>query len=139
MKPEEKVVELFVAVDARDWDKVLLCFEDLVLLDYSSMNGIPPAVLRAEEIVQSWRSALPLFKATHHQLGNMLSNINGREASVLCNGTATHYLEHKDSNVWTIVGSYKCGLKETDGGWRIVRMKFKLKYLGIHEDVVRIQ
>lgn len=51
MKPEETVVEMFVGVDSRDWDKVKLCFEDQVLLDYSSMNGLPPAVVCVEEII----------------------------------------------------------------------------------------
>ncbi|MNC50682.1 hypothetical protein D3C75_999400 [compost metagenome] len=50
------------------------------------------------------------------------------EATVFCYGTATHYLEHKDGNVWTVVGSYDFDLNETDGGWRIVRMKFNFKY-----------
>ena len=128
MKPEETVVEMFVGVDSRDWDKVKLCFEDQVLLDYSSMNGLPPAVVYAEEIIQSWKNVLPFFKATHHQLGNMLSYVNQLEATVFCYGTATHYLEHKDGNVWTVVGSYDFDLTETDGEWRIVRMRFNYKY-----------
>lgn len=128
MKPEEKVVEMFVAVDSRDWDKVKLCFGDRVLLDYCSMNGLPAAELSAEEIISSWSNVLPRFTATHHQLGNMLSNVNQAEAAVFCYGTASHYLEHKDGNVWTVVGSYDFDLKETDGGWRIVRMRFNFKY-----------
>lgn len=67
----------------------------------------------------------------------MLSYVNQLEATVFCYGTATHYLEHKDGNVWTVVGSYNFNLKETGSVWRIARMKFNYKYqdgnTGLHE------
>ncbi|MNM19545.1 hypothetical protein D3C81_298550 [compost metagenome] len=125
---EDTVVELFVAVDSRDWDGVRKCLADQVLLDYSSMNGQPPAVLSANDIIDSWGNVLPGFNSTHHQLGNMLVRANPSEASLFCYGTATHYLEHESGNVWTVVGSYDFDLKEMNGGWRIVKMKFNFKY-----------
>ncbi|WP_084065250.1 nuclear transport factor 2 family protein [Paenibacillus stellifer] len=127
-KAEDAVVELFVAVDSRDWDTVRRGLADQVLLDYSSMNGQPPALLSANEIIDSWRNVLPGFDSTHHQLGNMLVRANQSDASLFCYGTATHYLEHEGGNVWTVVGSYDFDLKETNGGWRIIKMKFNYKY-----------
>lgn len=90
---EEKVAKLFIAVDSRDWAAAGGCLAEQVLLDYSSMSGEPPALLKAGDIIDAWKTVLPGFQATHHQLGNVLSSAAQSEASLFCYGTATHYLE----------------------------------------------
>jgi hypothetical protein len=124
----ETVAQLFVASDNRDWNKVEEIFADKVVLDYSSMNGNPAIVLNPKQITDAWKTILPGFAHTHHQLGNFITTVDGKTANVFCYGTATHYLEHKDGNIWTVVGSYDLELNQVDGKWRVSKMKLNYKY-----------
>ena len=125
----ETVSQLFVASDNRNWDKVEAIFADEVELDYSSMNGNPAITLSPEQITDSWKSILPGFAHTHHQVGNFISKADGSKVKVFCYGTATHYLEHEAGNVWTVVGSYNFELKQDGENWRVTKMKFNFKYM----------
>ncbi|HEX3006201.1 MAG TPA: nuclear transport factor 2 family protein [Bacteroidales bacterium] len=127
-KVNETVVRLFVSTDQRDWNAVQQCFASKVELDYSSMNGNPAAVLSPADIISAWKSVLPGFEFTHHQLGNFISQIDGSKAHVFCYGTATHYLKNEGGNVWTVVGSYDFDLVQESNQWKISRMKFNFKY-----------
>ncbi len=125
----EKVIELFVATDQRDWIKVGACFAGSVLLDYSSMTGTPAAELSAHEIISNWKMILPDFESMHHQLGNFQTDLEENRASVSCYGTATHFLADEGGNLWAVVGSYDFTLVESAlGEWVITEMRFNLKY-----------
>lgn len=126
---QETVTQLFVATDKQEWQKVEAIFAEQVELDYSSMNGIPAASLSPQQITESWRTILPGFTSTHHQLGNFIAQDNGDSAEVFCYGTATHYLKHADGNIWTVVGSYDFELKRIENSWRVSKMKFNFKYM----------
>ena len=125
--PTDQVKRLFIATDNNDYNTVLDIFDTEVELDYSSLSGQPSAVLPKETITTSWKSILPGFTHTHHQIGNIITYQEEENASIFCYGTATHYLEHVDGNIWTVVGSYDFDLvkKET---WVITSMKFNFKY-----------
>lgn len=125
----EKITQLFVACDNRDWHNVEAIFAEQVELDYSSMNGNPAVTLSPQQITDSWKTVLPGFTHTHHQLGNFIGKENGKSAEVFCYGTATHYLEHAEGNIWTVVGSYNFELKKDGKNWRVAKMKFNLKYM----------
>ena len=127
-KIKEQVTRLFIAVDECDWDTVRECFADEVELDYSSMNGQPAAVLKADDIIEGWKQVPPGFTHTHHQIGNVIATSSDQEGSLFCYGTASHYLENKKGNVWTVVGSYDIDLKFIDGNWKITKHKFNFKY-----------
>lgn len=124
----ETVTRLFVATDSKDWETVEDIFDKTVLLDYSSMNGNPAVELTPRQITDSWKTILPGFTYTHHQLGNFISSEKGNKAEVFCYGTATHYLEDKNGNVWTVVGSYDFELNKSGQTWKISKMKFNFKY-----------
>ena len=124
----ETISQLFVASDNREWNKVEAIFADQVELDYSSMNGNPAVVLSPKQITDNWKTILPGFTNTHHQLGNFITKQNRNTAEVFCYGTATHYLEHEAGNIWTVVGSYDIELEQFDGKWRITKMKLNYKY-----------
>ena len=124
----ETVAQLFVASDNREWNKVEAIFADEVELDYSSMNGNPAVVLSPKQITDNWKTILPGFTSTHHQLGNFITKQNGNTAEVFCYGTATHYLEHEAGNIWTVVGSYNIELTQIDDKWRVSKMKLNYKY-----------
>ena len=123
----EQVARLFIATDQKDWNTVLEVFSDQVELDYSSMTGNPSAVISKQDIVDSWKGILPGFDFTHHQIGNVIVNIEDTVASVFVYGTATHFLEDENGNIWTVVGSYDFDLVLQDD-WKITSMKFNFKY-----------
>lgn len=123
---EEKVYQLFIATDQKDWETVLNVFDRQVDLDYSSMSGQPEAVLKAEDIVSAWKSLLPGFTQTHHQIGNVMVSGDDTHASVFAYGTATHFIEGE--GVWVVVGSYDFDLIKRNEKWRITKMTFNFKY-----------
>lgn len=124
----ETVAELFIATDNKRWQTVESIFAEQVILDYSSMNGNPATSLSPKQIVDSWKTILPGFAHTHHQLGNFVTKVNDSKAEVFCYGTATHYLNDANGNIWTVVGSYDFELIEKDNTWKISKMKFNFKY-----------
>jgi hypothetical protein len=130
------VNDLFISVDNKDWEKVKIILSDTVLLDYSSMAGGEPAYLSSIQIIDSWKGILPGFDKTHHQLGNYLVEMSPLSVKVFCYGTATHYLSNEsNNNIWTVVGSYDLELKSMSNSWRIVKMKFNLKYIDGNTDL----
>lgn len=124
----ETVSQFFVATDNKDWNQVEMIFAGTVELDYSSMNGNPAVKLAPKQITDSWKTILPGFTDTHHQLGNFITHVNENQADVFCYGTATHFLQHENGNVWTVVGSYNFELAKENDVWRITKMKFNFKY-----------
>ena len=129
VSPKDVVINLFIATDRCDWNTVENIFSSSVLLDYSSMNGQPAGELTPNQIIDSWKSVLPGFESTHHQLGNFLTSTEEGSAHVLCYGTASHYLKHEEGNIWIVVGTYDFDLvKESSENWRITSMKFNFKY-----------
>jgi hypothetical protein len=126
----ERVNNVFIFTDSHNWEILQNeVFAKDVLLDYTSFTGGEPATLPSEQIVDSWKGFLPLFKSTHHQVGNYQVNINGSRASVFCYGTASHYLPNPSSNnLWWVVGSYDFDVEKMSSGWRITKMKFNFKY-----------
>lgn len=124
----ETVTQLFVATDNKEWNKVEELFADEVVLDYSSMSGNPAATLSPKQITDSWKTILPGFTATHHQVGNFINTEHESTSEVFCYGTATHFLKDEQGNVWTVVGSYNFELKMINDQWKITKMKFNFKY-----------
>ncbi len=127
--PESTVTQLFVATDEQNWPDVQQAFANKVLLDYSSMSGNPSSTLSPNEIITAWKSLLPGFDFTHHQIGNIIVDENQHTASLFCYGTASHYLDNEGENLWLVVGTYDFKLKKTeDGNWEITSMKFNFKF-----------
>lgn len=127
-KINETVAKLFIATDDKDWQTVESIFAGEVILDYSSMNGNPATSFSPKQIVDRWKTILPGFEHTHHQLGNFVTNANDSKAEVFCYGTATHYLNDAKGNIWTVIGSYDFELIVKDNKWKISKMKFNFKY-----------
>lgn len=130
------ITRLFIAVDAANWDDVKRVFDAAVNLDYSSMSGQPAAVLSPAQITEQWNAVLPGFEHTHHQIGNVLIDIESKQAHGFCYGTATHYLEHKNGNIWTVVGTYDFDLEKKRDAWVITGMRFNYKYQSGNAELV---
>jgi hypothetical protein len=117
----EQIELLFAATDARNWDYVEKSMDEQVLLDYSSMNGNPAAMLRALDIVTAWSAFLPGFDSTHHQLSNFIVERAALRATAHFDGHANHYL---DGDVWTVQGSYDLKLRLANNRWLVTEFKF---------------
>ncbi|MEM6686843.1 MAG: nuclear transport factor 2 family protein [Bacteroidota bacterium] len=124
----ETIIQVFVNSDQRNWTGVAAQFASKVTLDYASMTGNPATALTPTDITNAWKTVLPGFTSTQHQLGNFLTEVNDTKAHVFCYGTATHYLEDENGNIWTVVGSYDFDLEKIDNQWKIHSMKFNFKY-----------
>ena len=122
------ITKVFVHTDQKDWSGVEAQFNNQVLLDYSSMTGADAVTISPNEITTGWKTVLPGFTHTHHQIGNFITTINGNTAHAFCYGTATHYLEDENGNIWTVVGSYDFDLEKIQDTWKITSMKFNYKY-----------
>lgn len=125
---QETITKVFVNSDNRNWEAVEAQFAPKVNLDYSSISGQPAAEVTPQQITSSWKTVLPGFTYTHHQIGNFITEINGNKAHSFCYGTATHYLEHDNGNVWTVVGTYDFDLENINGHWKLTSMTFNYKY-----------
>ncbi len=128
---QQAIVDMFVAVDAREWEQVKSAFADAVLLDYQSMTGAKAEELSPGQIVTAWSGFLPGFDHTHHQLGNFqISTGDANTATGRFYGTATHTIA--GAGVWTVVGTYEVGLTKAASGdrgpWRIRSLKFNFRY-----------
>jgi hypothetical protein len=125
----ETVQNIFIGADDKNWKLCLDTFADIVLFDYSSMTGQQAACLGKEEIVEGWKSFLPKFKATHHQLGNFMVNQHRNTAKIFFYGTASHYFPNPDGkNVWIVVGTYEAELLKDEVFWKVKSLKFNFKF-----------
>ncbi len=123
------VVRLFVSGDERRWDEMLGYFAPKVLLDMSSVSGAKPSRTSPKKIAEQWESGVRGLAAAHHQLGNMLVDVEDQEASVFCYATATHYFPNPSGgNTHVFVGTYDFHLTRTEGTWLIDAFRFNLKY-----------
>lgn len=125
---QSTITHLFVGTDNQDWALVEAQFANEVTLDYFSMTGNRAVKVSPKEITRSWKTVLPGFSHTHHQLGNFITEITKDKAHVFVYGTATHYLEDEAGSVWTVVGSYDFDLERDNGDWKITSMTFNYKY-----------
>lgn len=126
----DRITELFVATDRRDWPRVQSSFTDTVHFDQTSLAGGKPAKVSPSDITNVWEEGLKPLKAIHHQIGNMQLQVDGDQATAKCYGIAYHYLPNrtgKDTRVF--VGSYEFKLtKETDN-WRINSFMYTVKFI----------
>jgi len=126
----------FIAIDANNWIGLKNTFNDTVYWDYTSIFGGEATNLSANEIIDSWKSILPGYDNTHHQLGNYIIEIDPPMAKVFCYVTASHYLENEtQNNVLMVVGSYELELKRINDSWRITGVKFNYKYMDGNYDL----
>jgi len=124
----ERMTKMFIGVDACDWEMVKDCMAETVHVDYSSMTGQSGGDVKTVDLIEGWKSLLPGFDATHHQLGNVVSKIDGNKAYIFSYVNASHHLDNEDGKVWTVVGSYDIDMKVIEGNWKITSLKLNFKY-----------
>ena len=85
------ITNIFEGADERDWNRVKASFANDVLLDYSSMNGNPAAVLSSDNIIKAWKGFLPGFDITHHHITNFQIKESDGVAKAHFSGKADHF------------------------------------------------
>jgi hypothetical protein len=117
------VTAIFNGADERNWLKVQQAMAENVYLDYSSLSGNPAASIPAEQIVNAWKSFLPGFDRTHHQLSNFSVTVEEDTATIHFDGKADHFI---DQDSWTVEGSYDATAVKENGQWHVSRLKLNL-------------
>lgn len=130
----DRITELFLATDRKDWWAVEACFAPEVAFDMSSVGAGPASTKRPPEIADGWRTGLAGVEHIHHQAGNFVVRVNGQRADAFCYGIAYHFRARQDGrNTRVFVGSYDYQLVRDDAmpssDWRISAMRFTLKFL----------
>lgn len=126
----------FAAVDRRDWAAACALMASPFHLDYSSFGAGPAADLDPADVLAGWRTLLPGFDATHHQIGNLDIAAEGKTATVACYVTATHVIaEATDGRVWTVVGTYTIPMIRQADGWVLAGCTFHFKYQDGNSDL----
>lgn len=127
---------LFVCTDRRDWACVQDVFAPEVVFDMTSLGAPGVEKMTPRQITDAWDQGLRALAAIHHQVGNFQAAIRGGEADLSCYGVAYHYLPNPtDRNTRTFVGSYDLHLVRGEGGWKIDRFRFNLKFIEGNRDL----
>jgi len=126
---QDAINELFLATDAKAWDRVRAAFAEQVLFDMTSLAGGEPATMTPDAIASTWAEGLDPVAAVHHQTGNYVVQVDGDRARAGCYGTATHYTPEQEKRVTYFVGSYDFHLTRTAAGWKIDGFRFDKKYV----------
>jgi len=128
--------KFFIEIDDNNWKGIESNLSDTVYWDYTSIFGGEPTNLSANQIIDSWKSILPGYDDTHHQLGNYLIEFDSNMAKVFCYVTATHYLENEtQDNILIVAGSYEIEFRKINDSWRITGVKFNYKYMDGNNDL----
>ncbi|MBP2833090.1 nuclear transport factor 2 family protein [Aquimarina sp. U1-2] len=114
--------KLFDAVDNRDWNTAKAVMADSVYIDYSALGGAS-GFQKPDAIVSGWKTLLPGFDRTIHQIHNFAIWLAGNRATATFDGIATHYLE---GDQWTVFAGYDTEYIKEDGAWKLARIDLSL-------------
>lgn len=125
---EDVVTKMFVFNDEHNWEGLESVFAPEVKMLHLLEGNETEHIMTPKEIVVAWRPIMEKFQSVHHQIGNMLTTIDGDTATVTCYGTSTHHKEDPAGSIWNVVGTYEFKLKQLNGEWKIADEVFKCKY-----------
>src|SRR5262249_39984745 len=111
----QTILALVTNVDVRELDASARQFAPEVRADYTSLWGGEAQVAPREDMIAGWRSVLPGFDATRHQLGAIEVQVEGDRATAECDVDALHWL---DGGTWRVRGRYRFALARTER-WRV--------------------
>ncbi len=121
------VNKMFVATDNLEWKELEDYFTKIITVDFSSLSGEKPTQMKAIDLINSWKLALPGFDSVHHQTGNFIveKESEKEEYNVICYGTATRKFE---SDVESYVGSYNFKIVKDENNYKISSFTYNFKY-----------
>lgn len=122
------VQRFFATVDAGEWEATQALMTNPFHLDYSSYGAGPAADLDPADILSGWRTVLPGFDATQHQLSPLDITVDGDRAVVRASVIATHWIaDAEGGETWTVHGDYALTLVQ-DQGWKLAGNVFTYKF-----------
>ena len=119
------VSAIFNGSDERNWSKVENSFAEQVVLDYTSMVGGEPSKMSPREITTAWKTILPGFDVTQHNLSAFKVTVDGNKATVTNEGHALHYITlNNKKEQWVVDGNYLFNLIKSGNRWQVTSMQF---------------
>lgn len=112
----------FNAVDQRNWVELTSKMADSVYTDYTALGG-DAGFKKPENIVTGWKSLLPGFERTIHQIHNEAIWVVGNRATATLDAIATHYL---NGDFWTVFVGYDTEYVKENGAWKLARIDVSL-------------
>ena len=92
-------------------------FAPKVKVDYTSLFGGQVTTESNTELMKQWAAFLPGFDRTFHDLSNINVDINGSNAVVTADITASHWLG--SHGFWSVSGEYVFKLTRSGDNWLI--------------------
>ncbi len=119
-------------VDRREWDRLADVFAEQVRLDYSSVDGQPPATIAGAAVAERWQRLLSGLDATQHLTANHVVRFDGGPDEAVCLAAfrSVHRLPNRCGGpAWTVGGHYRYALTRTPDGWRVVGVTLTAEWL----------
>lgn len=116
--------EIDNSCDLKDWDRCRSYFADEVDVDFVSLSGGDAARIKADDLIEAWRTNLFEDKKTFHQRGNHVIDIVGDRAHVFSKGYAFNMIEEGPvSGMWEVWANYTHTLVRESSGWKVNGLK----------------
>ncbi|MDQ3711432.1 MAG: nuclear transport factor 2 family protein [Acidobacteriota bacterium] len=123
------VDEIDNACDLKDWKRLRVYFTDEIDADFTSLAGGAPAKIKADDLVEGWKTNLFETKKSFHQRTNHSIKVSGDKAEVFSKAYAFNLLETgKVTGLWEVWGNYTHTLKKAENGWRCSGMTLDMIY-----------
>lgn len=136
---EPVVMAIFQGTDERNWQKVENSFATTVLLDYSSLSGVPASEMTRQAIVRAWSGFLPGFDSTKHNVTNLSVTEHAGSAKATCTGHVLHWMTiNGKTDTWIADGDYEFHLITENGAWKVDAMKFLLAKTSGNNDLPKL-
>ncbi len=121
------VDEIDNACDLKDWTRLRVYFTDEIDADFTSLAGGEPAKIKADNLVEGWKTNLFEAKKSFHQRTNHSIKISGDKAEVFSKAYAFNLLEKGEvAGLWEVWGNYTHTLRKTEAGWRCSGMTLEV-------------
>ncbi len=120
---QDVIVRYARCIDEGDFDSYRGCFSS-----EAEMHGFSPEVIRgADAWIAFVQETLSPFAATQHLLGPPVVALRGDEADLRADLQAQHFYREPRGRIFTVWGTYRCGLMREGGVWRIHRHRLEVK------------
>jgi 3-phenylpropionate/cinnamic acid dioxygenase small subunit len=110
---ERVLIRYASALDGRDWPSLRSCFTEDATVSYRGtvLQGV-------DEVVDHCSAALERYVATHHQLSNIVVEVDGDRARSVCSIRAEHLIDDATGRrIYVVVGRYVDDLEQRHGSW----------------------
>jgi hypothetical protein len=113
--------------DRKDWETLRSFFTDEIEADFTSLAGGEAGKIKADDLINGWKTNLSAERKTFHQRTNHRIKITGDRARVFSKGYGFNLLESGEiKGLWEVWGNYTHTLERTAGGWKVSEMTLEV-------------